>query len=213
MAGNVLFPLAVFDMKGNRLSADTISCGADTRGLWYDEKENRICGNAYSDKGWFYYKLNENGIPYAAEIIYSGQNQPTEQSVGAFDFKQKKILFMDGSIIYAYDPVTAEVSTETIQIHWGRSKTNGAAGEEPSGETNEGYNYTTIVYTGLPGAEIGVLNYEKKQVELYDIKNGFLTKTLKLPDTIVTYDSFNFAFTNGIYWFFDQDTRKWTGYK
>ena len=213
MAGNALFPLAVFDIKGKRLSHDSLSCGIDTRGLWYDIYRKTICGNGYSDKGWFAHRLNAAGIPVKTDTIYSGQNQPTDQCVGAYNFKQKTILFLDGSIIYAYDASTAEISTETLQLQWGRTKNDGPDEDDADAKPNADYNYTTIIYTGLPGAEMGVLNYAAKKIELYDSKDGLLKKTMKLPDNAVTYESFNFAYTNGIWWLFDIDTRKWTGYK
>src|SRR5881394_2204758 len=35
-AGNMGYPLAFFDAKGNRLSDDSLRCLEDTRGLWYN---------------------------------------------------------------------------------------------------------------------------------------------------------------------------------
>ena len=81
-AGNAGFPLAVFDFKGKRLTADTVTTQIDTRGLWYNPKTKKISGNAYSDYGWFSYKLNAKGFPAAVDIILSGENQPEENSVG-----------------------------------------------------------------------------------------------------------------------------------
>lgn len=213
MAGNASFPLAVFDIKGKRLSNDSVNCQIDTRGLWYDADRKKICGNGYEKNGWFAHHLNAAGIPDSVDLIYSGQNQPNDQCVGTYNYKQKTILFLDGSIVYAYDAATAEVSLATVQIHWGRTKKEGPDEIDTGTETNPDYNYTSIVYTGLPGAEIAVLNYTAKKIELYDGTEGFLKKTLKLPDNVVTYESFNFAYTNGIWWLFNMDTRKWIGYK
>src|SRR4051812_44622439 len=52
-AGNVDFPMGVFDATGKRVSADELKTQADTRGLWYDPAKKTIAGNGYSDFGWF----------------------------------------------------------------------------------------------------------------------------------------------------------------
>ena len=46
-AGNVDFPMGVFDEKGKRLSPDDQIAMLDTRGLWYDPSTKLISGNAY----------------------------------------------------------------------------------------------------------------------------------------------------------------------
>ena len=76
-----------------------------------------------------------------------------------------------------------------------------------------GYNTTNMVITGLPGSELGFLNADEKQIELYNIKTGLLIKKLQLPKMAVTEKIFNFAYANGIFWLFDMDSRTWTGYK
>ena len=84
---------------------------------------------------------------------------------------------------------------------------------EMSTLTPEDYNYTVVIYSGIKNAELGVLNIEKNQIELYGFDEGFLNTVLKLPESQVTYSAFNFAYTNGMYWFFDKETRVWTSYK
>jgi hypothetical protein len=70
-----------------------------------------------------------------------------------------------------------------------------------------------LIFTGFPKAEFGLLNTNLKQVELYNRKTGLMTQKLKLPEAIELWKAFNFTYTNGIYWSFNQDTRIWTGYK
>src|SRR5262245_58419425 len=36
MAGNIAYPLCIFDVKGQRISPDSQSCNMDVRGLWYN---------------------------------------------------------------------------------------------------------------------------------------------------------------------------------
>lgn len=211
-AGNMAYPMAVFNVTGKRLSADDITTQADTRGLWYNPVKKKICGNGYSETGWFSYTLNPLGIIKNIDFDLEGLHQPGEQSVGAYNAAKKQVLFLKGSEIWAYDTTGTALDTKTV-IHWGLTAKDGIAADENTEETPEGYNYTTIVYTGLPNAEIGVLNTVDKQVELYSIKTGFLSKKLQLPESATTEMSFNFAYTNGIYWLFNMDARTWTGYK
>jgi hypothetical protein len=211
-AGNAAYPFAVFDVKGKRLSDDNLACDVDVRGLWYDAEKKTICGNGYNETGWFSYSLNTQGLPTGSTIDAAGMNQPRDQCVGALDPKEKVVIFFNGSFVYEYDPVLA-AGMDSIVIHWGRTFKEGAAENENPAVTPDGYNTTSIIYTGQKGAEWGFLNAGAKQIELYDTKTGFLSKTIKLPTSAVTPESFGFAYTNGIYWLFDGDNRKWVGYK
>ena len=75
------------------------------------------------------------------------------------------------------------------------------------------YNSTTVIYTGIPKAELGLLNIEEKRIELYDMKTGYVTKKFSLPDDVAVYETLNFSYANGIYWFFNKELRIWKGYK
>ncbi|MBK8953300.1 MAG: hypothetical protein IPM85_14545 [Chitinophagaceae bacterium] len=83
MAGNVGYPMCVFDSKGNRLSEDDHATQMDVRGLWYNPVKKAIQGNGYGDFGWFSYKLDAKGMVIEVETIKEGQNQPDVQCVGA----------------------------------------------------------------------------------------------------------------------------------
>lgn len=210
-AGNSGYPLAVFDDKFKRLSTDMLDAMIDTRGLWYDPAKKQICGNAYSEFGWFSYTLDKAGIPTDYVTLLEGQNQPGAQSVGALNTLDKQVIFLQAGQLYKYD--LQGTLLDSIPIHWSRTKADGPADDEDPELQNEDYNYTTAVYTGVKGQEVGLLNITNKQVELYDIKTGYLVKILTLPETTVTEASFNFAYANGIYWLFNIEDRKWVGYK
>lgn len=219
-AGNAEYPLAVFAATGKRLSGDDLNAQIDTRGLWYNPKTKKICGNAFSSYGWFSYKLDpKSGIPLEYNIDFEGTNQPNDQVVGVYNAANNEVLFLDGDRIAIYDAANAQQKDVTsITLHWGRTKAQGIEdktmeGEEEMNSTPEAYNYTSILYTGIAGAEIGVLNTFEHQVELYNIKTGFLTQKLKVPSDLNLESSFNFAYANGIYWFFSIDERKWIGCK
>lgn len=218
-AGNAEYPHAVFNAAGKRISPDDLTTLVDTRGLWYNTVSKKISGNGYGSNGWFNYILDaKTGIPAEYNIEFEGTNQPGDQSVGIFNPLTKEVLFLNGFDIVAYNAADAkEKENSKTTLHWGRTKSQGieekkeTEEEAPAGP--EGYNNTSIIYNGVAGAEIGVLNTDNKLIELYNIKTGFLTQRLKLPSDAVVESSFNFAYANGIYWLFNIAERKWEGYK
>jgi hypothetical protein len=211
-AGNTGYPMAVFNIAGKRLSMEDQTTMADTRGLWYNPIKKQICGNGYKETGWFSYSLNPVGLIKDIKIDTAGLNQPGEQSVGTYNIAKKQVIFLNGSEIWSYN-ADASLDEKKTAIHWGLTAKDGIAEDEDLTETPEGYNNTSVIYTGLPNAEIGVLNIVDKQIELYSIKTGFLSKKLQLPEDAIAEGSFNFAFANGIYWLFNMDQRTWAGYK
>jgi hypothetical protein len=211
-AGNMGYPLAVFDVNGNRESESDLAAMVDTRGIWYNPATKNINGNGYDQNGWFGYTLNTKGIPTDYKTVFEGQHQPDPQSVGAYDPVSKSVMFLYASQVHFYNAVTAD-SIKAIQMHWGRTKAQGPSDNEDAYSSNEDYNYTTVVYTGVKGAQLGALNITNKEIELYDYSNGYRKQVLSLPSNAPTETSFNFAFANGIYWLFDIPNRKWIGYK
>ncbi|HMK03513.1 MAG TPA: hypothetical protein VK489_04955 [Ferruginibacter sp.] len=211
-AGNTGYPMGVFDDKGNRLSSDDQTTMIDTRGLWYNPAAKSVSGNGFSETGWFTYTLDNSGMPTDLNVLIEGMNQPDAQSVGTYNTANKRVLFLKGGRIFMYDNDGIAQDSSTA-IHWGRRKIDGASEDEDLSYAPEDYNYTTVVYTGAKGQELGVLNITNKQVELYDISTGFLTKILTLPETAKTEAAFNFGYANGIYWLFNIELRKWIGYK
>ena len=218
-AGNAGYPHAVFNMTGKRISGDELNTDVDTRGLWYNAKTKKISGNGYASNGWFNYTLDpKTGIPSQYNIEFEGTNQPNDQCVGTYNPLANEVLFLDGDNVVAYSAADAkEKDGSRITLHWGRTKSQGVAekkeGEEDVTGPPEGYNKTTIIFSGIAGAEIGVLNTIDRQVELYNGKTGFMTQKLKIPEDAVLEESFNFAYANGIYWLFNIEERKWIGYK
>jgi len=211
MAGNVAYPLSVFDATGKRVSPDSLNCEADVRGLWYNPVAKTIQGNAYGDGGWFSYKLDAKGMVKEVESLMEEMTQPNEQSVGAYNPVASQVLFLDGSKVFFYK-MSDGLSEDFVNIHWGRTKAEGASEEEDETVTPVSYN-TSLVFTGIKGAELGFLNIDENQIELYSIEDGFLTRKLQLPEGTASYQSFNFAFSNGMYWLFNIEARTWTSYK
>ncbi len=211
-AGNAAFPLGVFSADGERLSSDELSAEQDVRGLWYNPVTKKISGNGYNNKGWFSYTLDKDGIPISMEVDFPGMNQPDEQSVGACVPTARSVCFLNKGKIAFYNLSDASKS-RSISIHWGRKKSEGPGEFENDENENTDYNHTTLIYTGIKGAEIGLLNTTVSQIELYNIADGFMSQKLVLPDTAKAEAVFNFSYANGIYWLFDMENRVWIGYK
>lgn len=212
IAGNISFPIGVYDIKGKRLSPDDQVTDFDIRGLWYNPATKSLQMNGYNDFGWAEYVLDKKGIPASVKNLFEGLYQPTEQSVGALNPLAKDLYFFneDGNIsVYSTKDAS---SKDEITLTLGVSKDDDD-GMNDNMDVIEDYNSSTVIYTGIKGAEIGLLNITENQVELYNLSTGNLTRKLTLPLTATTYNILNFSFANGIYWFFNKETRVWTGYK
>ncbi len=210
-AGNQDYPLAVFDVTNKLMSNEELTAKHDSRGLWYNPAKKEINGNTYADNGWFKYILNYEGIPDSSVVYVEGAHQPNEQSVAAYHPIRKEIMFLNGSTVSLYSEKGIE-SDSLVDIKWGRTKQTDKA-DVLTTETPDDYNNTSLIYTGIKAAELGFLNVDSKQIELYNFKTGYLTKELKLPADAPAEHTFNFAFANGIYWLFNMETRVWIGYK
>lgn len=215
-AGNAMYPLAVFDANGKRLSNDELTTGFDVRGLWYDPTKKEIRGNAYADGGLFKLVLDAKGIPQSNDNFVKEIMQPHENAVGIMVPPLNAVCFLTGQELLIYKVEKGETE-ETIRLYAG--KKNKEELKDSEGEFDlftmpENYNPVSAIYTDKSKAEFGLLNFTEKQIELYDIKTGFLTQILTFPEnTPVLPESFNFAYANGHFWIFDITNRKWIGYK
>ncbi len=212
-AGNVSYPLAVFDATGKRLSADELETMVDLRGMWYNTGSKKIEANSYDEGGWISYTLNTKGIPQDIVQLMEGMVQPDAQSVGVFDAAKKRISFLKEGSVYSYSlkGVAADDVIELKRIG-PEIVEEELEDEEEMEEVSDGYNATSLCYTGIANAEFAILNYNLMQIELYNRK-GMMTKAFKVPDGITVYTNFNFAYANGIWWLFDKEAREWNGYK
>lgn len=211
-AGNADFPLAVFDEKGNRLSNKNMKTGFDVRGLLYDYNSSLICGNAYSDAGWFKLNLDGAGMPTSVTNILASMNQPKENSVGVMAICAEGIAFLDGQEIIVYD----DIDDYSIRLYPGKAKQSKILTNTKESVPlimPSAYNGTVAICTEMLKAEFGLLNVLDKQIELYDMDTGLMTQILELPTDAPANAVFNFAFTNDIYWLFDKTARRWIGYK
>jgi hypothetical protein len=212
MAGNALFPLGIFDGTGKRLSSENSKSKIDTRGLWYNAKKQTICGNGYANNGWFKYILSPKGAVLEIDVDPKDKLQPNDQSVGTYYPAKDVVLFLEGNRVVKYDALG--VKDNAVDLKLGLTEKDDIGEKfEWSNDLPEEYNSTTLVFTGIKNAEIGILNTEKKQIELYSYDKGFLTRKIKLPENAPVESAFNFAYTNGMFWLFNMETRLWTAYK
>ncbi len=214
-AGNPEYPFGVFDPKGKRLSGNDVTAMIDLRGLWYNTTTKKISGNGYDNTGWFSYELDNKGIikehKIDIEYDYDEYSLPDPQNVGAYDTAKGKVVFLYKSSVDYYTSDTYSAYNDgNVHISFGKISSNSS---DTFTITPPEYNYTTVIYTGTKKADLGFLNTEKKQVELYDSKTGYLTKILVLPKDASVEQAFNFAYANGIYWLFNIEKRTWIGYK
>ncbi len=211
IAGNTTYPMGVYNEKGDRLSTGETTTQFDVRGLWYNSKSKTIQTNGYGEFGWGEYRLNETGIPEEISILQEGMHQPGAQSTGIYDPKDNAIYFFtENGELEKYDFATAEFK-QAISLKLGKTKKQ-TDSERINDDVIDNYNLSAV-FTGIKNAEVGLLNISSREIELYSLADGFLTRSLKLPDNIPVYASFNFAYCNNHFWLFDKESRTWMGFK
>lgn len=199
IAGNAEYPLETFDKTGHWVQrSDAYS---DMRGMWWNPKEKALEGNCYSDGGIISVALSPTGLTGSGnKVIFEGGNhQPGEHACGTFDPKKKEILYYDVGNVIGYSRKDGSLSGTNIAL------------DLPVDEGD--INWSTLVFTGKKGKELGVLDYYSKKIYLFNKKDGSLTGTVNLPGSASTYEGFNFSYANDYVFLFDQDSRKWIGYR
>lgn len=197
-AGNPAFPLETWTSSGTQLY--TTSAGFDWRGMWWNPNTNQLEGNGFFNTGLWRADLNGSG--YALNTgaqIFTGMAQPDAQSCGDYDYVANEVIYYFSGRIYRYSRAT--------NAALGNYALTGC----PVAFSN--INSTTVVYTGCPGKEIGILNYVNKRIYLFDKSNGAYVGTSQLPNTAVTSSSFRFSYANGLAWLFDLGTGNWYSYR
>ncbi len=209
-AGNKEFPIVLFNEAGEIVSSEQ-KTQADTRGLWYNPRSRQLEGNAYKDGGWFSYELNREGFPATIKITREGRNQPDDHSPGILNTEENEVLFLSGMEFISYNTSGSPLNKKfTLKI---QSKNEADYSEITQTFFEENYNYRSFIYTGRKGQEIGLLNINRKRVELYDIKTGYMTKTVSLPLDFKPESFFNFTYANNTYFIFNKETRQWVGFR
>jgi hypothetical protein len=213
MVGNAIYPFVSFDVTGKNVK-ELSETGQDLRGMWYNPISKRLEFNCYDSTGIGYYKQNKDGSIAENIIVKEGMHQPNGQSVGSYMKEGNKILFFSGlGEITCYNATTLEQQTSIVINVSCKTKQEVENRIEDMQIYEDGRNLTQVVYTGIKGTELGIFDIDNKQIELYNIKTGLITKILQLPNDAPINASFNFCYNNGFWWLFNKDTRSWTAYK
>lgn len=196
IAGNATYPIEIFDASGKTIASG--DAGVDSRGLWYNPSTKKVEGNGYDDAGIYTYSFSTSGDELRSniEMLRNGMIQPNGQTVGAFDPDENEILYLEDDRVIRYS-----------RSAFTRSGSLGL--DIPNGSN---INETTLGYTGIPKAEICLLDHAKKELLFFDKSNGNFTKSLALPASFVTDSWFRWSFANGRVWSYDANARTWTGY-
>ncbi len=214
MLGNAVYPMVIFDLKGKQLSKAI--AGNDMRGLWYNPKTKSVEGNCYDSGGWVRYKLNPKGDmvfdmtevddTYESDYIFQNDmRQPENQSVGFYSSQDNMLYFLTEDGVSIYSMKGEEKKTITLR----NRKEDEALFFLDAGSPHN----NSLIYTGLPKAEIGLLNIDDKKIELYNKATGLLSAEWQLPDDVGVYPMFNFSYANGMVWLFNKELRKWVVFK
>jgi hypothetical protein len=216
MAGNAIYPMGVYDVKGKPLQ-ENVDAEYDYRGMWYNPVSKRIEFNCYDSGGIGHLLLDAKGKIDSKIIDFEGMNQPDNQCVGVYHTVSNYIIYLStGHTVEKYSPKTGESLLTLTTLHVGcKTKSEGDELDVDAEFSRwEARNASCVQYTGMPKAELAILNVDDRTIELYDQKTGLLTKTaFSIPESITIHSNFNFSYTNGIWWFFDKEARKWVGCK
>ena len=206
-------PMMVFDEKGKKITATDLKAGVDVRGFWYNPITRTLQVTTAGNAGWYEYALDDRGIPENRRRMGIETGQQDAQAVGAYAAKLNSIYFFDPNTVNVESRMLSGLAgADKMKLRLGSAVKDGVSDEELSKRKNS-YNQTTIIYTGIGHAEIGLLNLAGKQIELYDVATGLMTQTLKLPPAAPVSASLNFSYSNNVYWLYDRANKEWDGYK
>lgn len=185
-------PLNTFTSTGTFVCQTTHN--ADNRGSWYNPSNQRIEGNDATGK-YGYYPLSVTGNPGPDAVTYfSGCATPNTEKAGVLNSSTSEVLIYNGAaVIYRYSLAGTCLGTITITI--------------PAGAN---FNSSHMIYTAVPGSEMGFYDYTNRRVYLFSITGGNYSKYYILPGTAPIPVNYGFAFANGRFFLESADT--WYGY-
>lgn len=217
MAGNAIYAMSCFDERGKVLQ-ENVDAENDYRGIWYNNVAKRLEFNCYDSGGIGHLVLSKTGKIDSKPVDFSGMNQPSEQSVGVYYPPGNQIIYLNGNTyeVEKYSARTGLFTSALTTIRAGCRTQQEADDMDADTEAArwESRNKSTVQYTGIPKAELAILNVDDRTIELYDQKTGLLSKmSFSLPEKITLQFNFNFSYTNGTWWIFDKENRRWVGFR
>ena len=198
IAGSYRYPLETFDAQGKSVHQE--KAGLSTRGMWWNPNTKQLERNV--KKGIAASKLTEKGYASSEglKVILEGElHQPNGNSCGVYDPVNDEILYYSYEKIYRYSRKDAQLISSYYFIGL---PTNG-----------DHLSANTLIYTGKPGMELGLLDYKGKKVHLFDQKTRKFANTIDLPQSAVTAKEFRFSYANNHVWLYNKSERHWVGYK
>lgn len=185
-------PLNTFTSTGAFVCQTTHN--SDNRGTWYNPSNQRIEGNDATGK-YGYYPLSVAGNPGPDVVSYfTGCASPAADKAAVLNSNASEVLIYNGAgIVYRYSLAGTLSGTITITL--------------PAGAN---FNTSHMIYTAVPGSEMGFYDYTNRRVYLFSIAGGNYSKYYILPGTAPVPVSNGFAFANGRFFLESADT--WYGY-
>lgn len=197
-AGSGGYPMETFGITGGSSVAST-NQGFDYRGMWWNPIVSKLEGNGYNTGGIYNQSLNAT-TGYALSggtSVFSGNNQPNNQSCGDLDYHANEILYYNSNSIFRYNRLTnAYISSYSLT-------------GTPAGTSLNNY---TVVYTGCLGMEIGVFDYANKRVMLYDKATGVYATNVPLPASAPNPSSYKISYSNDLFWVYNS-SGTWLSYR
>ncbi len=217
IVGNARYAMGIYNANGKPFK-ENIDAENDYRGFWYNTVSKRIEFNCYDSGGIGYFTLDGRGLVTAKQIMLSGMNQPQDQNVGVYYPTGNHIIYLNAATfaVEKYNAKTGLPVGTLTTLRVGCNKQSEADDMDADTEISrwESRNLNSVQYTGMPRAELAILNYDDRIIELYDQKTGLMSsRYFKIPDSVTIHLNFNFCYNNGVWWFFNKDERKWVGCK
>jgi hypothetical protein len=197
-AGSSGYPIETFTVTGGA-SLNTTTQGADYRGLWWNSTTNALEGNTYNSVGIYSNSLASITFYATSSVTYiSSATMPNIQSMGHADVGNNLMLYYDSGSIYKYNKSNGSfISSLSIT-------------GLPSAISN--LNSYGIIYTGIPGSEVGVYNYVAKAIYFVNYTSGAYTSSCSLPTSAPGANTFRMGFANSRFFLYDNSTSQWYGY-
>lgn len=220
LAGNIRHPMSVFNVAGERVSPGDLATMFDTRGIWFNPVSGTIQANGFGPYGVIAYVIDEYGMPYDTKEVFKGPWMPEDQSSAVYSPRDSVLYILDKNVLRAYHPNNGTpLAQKNITLQPGVFKPKPPRPNQPPvvvpppDTLLNNYNNTSVAFTGMANAEVGLLNLREKAIELYSKTEGIMTQKLMLPADAPVSKRLNFAFANNIYWLYDSKNRVWIGYR
>jgi hypothetical protein len=189
MAGNSAYPIDRFNGQGKWLGQQ--ASGTDNRGLWFDQKRDKLMGRSLYGElvEWV---LDADGQITDPNVI--GTVQPDES---------QSVACGSSGLVYLYNQgVITKYSTKGKKLDAVNLTMDDASR----------FNATSFGITGIKDYEYVLMDVANGMLAFFNQK-GKRTASLTLPASTPHIEKFRFSYTNEMVWLFDADARTWHGYK